>query len=178
MKNKQAFTVWLTGLSGAGKTSLGTNLKKHLDASSFPSCIIDGDILRSGLSKDLNFEIDSRTENIRRAAEISRILNGNQIVSIVSMISPLANQRMNAKNIIGESLFFEVHVATDIKVCEARDTKGYYKSARLGGLTNFTGLSADYEEPVNPALKIDAGVLTLEESTQLLIEKLTVTFAI
>lgn len=177
MTPAQKYTIWLTGLSGAGKSTLATNLKGLFDQKQIPSCILDGDYLRAGLSKDLSFEIAARTENIRRAAEISKLLNENGIISIVSMISPLVEQRALAKTIIGESSFIEIYVATPLATCEARDPKGHYKSARAGGVKNFTGLSADYEPPINPDLKLNAAELSVDECLSLLLQQLRVKFS-
>lgn len=176
MNTSKMFTIWLTGLSGAGKTTIAANLKLMFDQKMIASCIVDGDDLRAGLSKDLGFEVSARTENIRRAAEICKMLNDNRIVSIVAMISPLTEQRALAKSIVGTSSFLEVHVATPLAVCEARDTKGHYKSARQGRMKNFTGLSADYEPPITPDLTLDTSLQSTDECSLVLLKLLQTRF--
>jgi len=141
--------IWLTGLSGAGKTTIANELKKKLDC-----VVLDGDSLRGGLCSDLGFSMDDRDENIRRASEVAKLFysNGNNVV--VSFISPLRIHRLSARSLIPKEDFIEVYINTPIEICEARDVKGLYARARAGEIENFTGISSDYEPPDNPELII------------------------
>lgn len=159
-------TIWLTGLSGAGKTTLAQALHQQLQASGRASVVLDGDALRVGLCKGLGFSEADRSENIRRAAEVARLMNSAGLVVICALISPMAADRAMARDIIGAQLFREVHVATSLAVCEQRDPKGLYRRARSGALPSFTGVSAPYEVPAAPALRIDTLELPVAEAVQ------------
>jgi adenylylsulfate kinase len=150
-----ARTVWLTGLSGAGKSTLAHALVPLLAHRGLPACVIDGDQLRDGLSRDLGFSEGDRAESVRRAAELARLLNAQGIFAVVALISPLSAHREVARGIIGERGYFEVFVKTPLAVCEQRDPKGLYARARRGELGQFTGISAAYEAPARPAMEID-----------------------
>jgi adenylyl-sulfate kinase len=165
-------TIWLTGLSGAGKSTIAAQLKSELFQNGYASCILDGDTIRNGLSMDLGYDMDSRTENVRRISEIAKILNNNQIIAIVSMISPLRKQRVDAKKIIGSENFIEVFVSTPLVVCESRDVKGHYRAARKGSLNHFTGVSCIYEEPDYPDLQLDTTNLSVEDSVNAILSLL------
>ena len=164
LKNQKGVVVWLTGLSGAGKSTLANALENKLHQLNKHTYILDGDNLRLGLNKDLGFSKDDRAENIRRVAEIAHLMNEAGLVVICAFICPSANDRLKAKEIIGSDRFFEVYVSTSIAICESRDPKLLYKKARSGELENFTGISAPYEMPENPDVRIDAGELSLENS--------------
>lgn len=140
------FTLWLTGLSGSGKTTISQAIAEKLSEYNIPTYIIDGDVLRSGLCKDLGFSLSDRKENIRRAAEVAKILNTNHIVVLCALISPLREDRAIAASIVGEKNFIEIYLSTPLAVCEERDVKGLYKKARAGIIENFTGISSPYEE--------------------------------
>lgn len=165
-------TLWLTGLSGSGKTTVSIALADQLANSNLCTYIIDGDILRSGLCKDLGFSLDDRKENIRRAAEVAKILNDAGIVVICALISPLDEDRRIAKSIIGEHNFFEIYLSTPLSVCEKRDVKGLYKKARAGLIENFTGISSPYEAPQTPWISIDTSNKNIDEITSSIINKL------
>lgn len=161
-------TLWLTGLSGAGKSTISEALKVALDkiyGKDVPSFIFDGDIIRKGLNKNLGFSKEDRSENIRRIAEVSKLFNIAGQVSIVCFISPYSDDRNLAKQLHVESnlKFLEIHVSTSLEVCENRDVKGLYKKARAGEIKNFTGISDPYEEPVQPDLKIDTNGRTVDD---------------
>ena len=158
-----AKTLWLTGLSGAGKTTIATSAIERLKASGTVAFMVDGDQLRAGLCKGLGFSQAERTENIRRAAELAKLLNQAGITVIASMISPMATDRALAAEIIGTS-FVEVFISTSLDVCQARDPKGLYAKAVSGEIPSFTGISAPYEQPANPALSINTAVLTINEA--------------
>lgn len=159
-------TVWLTGLSGAGKTTVALALVQALKAQGRAAALLDGDQLRHGLNRDLGFTPEDRHENIRRAAEVARLMNGAGLTVIAAFISPYRADRAMAAAIIGAAHFIEVHVSTPLAVCEARDPKGLYEKARAGHLAQFTGVSAPYEVPLAAALTLDTGALALEESVE------------
>ncbi len=154
-------TVWFTGLPGAGKSTLARMVQQALTRRTKSSVVLDGDELRRGLCRDLGFSVADRSENIRRAAEVAKLLNHAGTYAIVALISPLAEDRANARNIIGTKAMIEIHVATPLAVCEARDPKGLYKRARSGEIADFTGVSAPYEAPLNPELSLDTSTLSL-----------------
>ncbi|WP_250534522.1 adenylyl-sulfate kinase [Caballeronia sp. AZ10_KS36] len=142
--------VWLTGLSGAGKSTIANGLIAVLRESGQAALLLDGDVLRNGLSRDLSFSVQDRAENIRRAAEIARLAADAGIVPVVALISPLRSERARAKEIVGDSRFIEIFVDTPLTLCEARDPKGLYVQARKGAIKEFTGISSPYEAPESP----------------------------
>lgn len=148
-------TFWLTGLSGAGKSTIAFELEQLLRREGRACAVLDGDNLRCGLNRDLGFSECDRRENVRRAAEVARVMNDVGLTVITSFVSPLRSDRAAAREIVGETRFVEVYVSTSLQVCESRDPKGLYRKARQGELTNFTGVSAPYEPPLAPALAID-----------------------
>ena len=163
-QEKKAVTIWLTGLSGAGKTSIAHALAALLEQDGRAVTVLDGDLLRDGLNRDLGFSPQDRQENIRRTAEVARLMNGAGLVVIAALISPNREDRAMAGAIIGAAHFIEVHVSTRLEVCEARDSKGLYARARAGQIPQFTGVSAPYEAPLSPALALDTGSQPLEAS--------------
>jgi adenylylsulfate kinase len=167
-------TLWLTGLSGAGKTTLALALQNSLKAQGYACAVVDGDELRRGLCSDLGFSPADRSENIRRAAELARTLNQAGLIAIVALISPLTADRERARHIIGAEAMFEVHMATPLATCEARDSKGLYKKARAGELADFTGVSAPYEAPNHPQLVFDTAALSVEDCVHTVLHLLKV----
>lgn len=167
---QQAATVWLTGLSGAGKSTLAYALEKYLIANGNPCFVLDGDNVRHGLNRDLGFSAAHRTENIRRIAEVAKLMNDAGMIVITATISPFRSDREMAREIIGKENFFEVHLATPLAICEQRDVKGLYKRARSGVVENFTGISAPYELPHNSALIVDTSLISLDESLSRLLQ--------
>jgi adenylylsulfate kinase len=157
-------TVWLTGLSGAGKSTIAYALEKMLIERGHPSCVLDGDNVRHRLNRDLGFSPAARKENIRRAAEVARLMNDAGLTVITAFISPFHEDRAMAAEIIGAENFVEVHVSTRIDVCESRDPKGLYAKARAGTISEFTGISSPYEAPLAPALRLDSGTLQLQQT--------------
>jgi adenylyl-sulfate kinase len=149
-----AQTVWLTGLSGSGKTTIATAAMRHIEAQGATLVLLDGDALRQGLNKDLGYSDADRMEAVRRVAEMARVFNQNGTLVFVSMISPTWTMREMARNIIGASAFKEVFVDTPLQICEARDVKGLYRRARAGLIPEFTGINAPYEAPLAPALHL------------------------
>ncbi len=141
---------WLTGLSGAGKSTLANALELELHNQGKRTYLLDGDNMRSGLNRDLGFSETDRLENIRRIAEVARLMFDAGLIVITAVISPLRLERQIAKDLIGANGFFEVYVNTPLKICESRDPKGLYRKARRGEITNMTGISGPYEAPLDP----------------------------
>ncbi len=161
--------LFFTGLSGSGKSTLAENLKKRLDDDNMKSIILDGDFIRKGLCSNLGFSKDDRKENIRRIAEVVKILSNSdeRMVIMVAFISPYRDDRNNARDIIGD-MFYEVFMSTTLNVCEKRDVKGLYKKARTGEIKHFTGVSDPYEIPENPEIVIDTDKLSIKESVDII----------
>ena len=147
-------TIWFTGLSGAGKSTLAFTLEKRLIELGQACYVLDGDNIRHGLNQDLGFSPGHRTENIRRIAEVAKLMNDAGLIVLTSFISPYREDRELARSVIGIDNFLEVYVNTPLPVCEERDPKGFYKLARSGGMPDFTGISAPYEPPLNPVLSL------------------------
>ncbi len=162
-------TFWMTGLPGSGKSTLATALTKQLLATGLRCCVLDGDVMRQGLCRDLGFSAADRRENIRRVAEVARLLNDAGVFVVSALISPAQEDRTMAKEIIGHRDFIEVHVATPLAVCEARDPKGLYKRARRGELANLTGVGSVYEIPLAPALAINTDEVAIEAAVALML---------
>ncbi|OLY82736.1 Adenylyl-sulfate kinase [Smittium mucronatum] len=168
-------TIWLTGLSGSGKSTIAVELEKVLFQKGIKAYILDGDNIRFGLNKDLGFSASDRTENIRRISEVCRLFADANIVCIACFISPYVADRDQARAIHVESGldFVEVFVDSSIEVAESRDPKGLYQKARQGLIKEFTGISAPYEEPVKPEIHLDTGDLAVNESVDNIVEYLT-----
>lgn len=169
---QKAVTVWMTGLSGAGKSVLSNEVEKRLFAKGKHTMLLDGDNVRMGLNKNLGFTEEDRIENIRRIAEVSRLMNESGLIVLTAFISPYRLDRRNAKEIIGEDSFVEVYVSTPLEECEKRDVKGLYQKARAGKIPNFTGITSQYEEPEHPDITIDTSKHTLEECAEIILEGL------
>ncbi|MBC3873399.1 adenylyl-sulfate kinase [Undibacterium flavidum] len=159
-----ALTWWMTGLSGAGKSTLAQAWAQQLRQLNHPVCILDGDELRSGLSQDLGFSPEDREEQMRRVAEIAKILNQSGICCIVALISPTLHGRNKAREIIGAARMREVYLSTPLEICQQRDVKGLYQQARQQPGLQLTGVRAPYQAPINPDFSIDTSVLTLEQA--------------
>ena len=164
LNNHNSMVVWLTGLSGSGKSTIANELEKKLYNQGIRSFILDGDNTRLGINSDLDFTNDGRNENIRRVAEISKLISDAGIVVICSFISPLNSYRSLARNIIGSDNFFEVFIDCPLLNCEKRDVKGLYKKARNGEIKNFTGIDSPFEVPNNAELRIDTNKHSIENS--------------
>lgn len=171
LAKQKPIVIWLTGLSGAGKTTIAESLKSKFSAKNIFSVIIDGDALRNTINKNLGYTESDRQENVRRAAEIANIFVENNIVTICTFMSPTIAIRQLAKEIIGEDKFYEVFVKASIENCVDRDVKGLYARYKSGELQNMSGIDALYQEPENPFLVIDTNKLSIEESVNLLLGK-------
>lgn len=162
--HQRSVMVWFTGLSGSGKSTIAIALERELHQRGLLCRILDGDNIRSGINNNLGFSPEDRVENIRRIAEVSRLFVDTGIITIAAFISPSNELREMASSIIGKDDFLEIYVSTPIEECERRDVKGLYAKARKGEIKDFTGISAPFEAPLHPALRLDTSVLSLEES--------------
>ena len=170
--NQKPVTLWFTGLSGAGKSTLANEVEKRLSVLGRYTMLLDGDNIRLGINKNLGFEEKDRIENIRRVAEISKLMNDAGLIVLTSFISPYRSDRRNAKEIIGTENFIEIYVSTPIDECERRDVKGLYKKAREGAIPNFTGIGSPYEAPQNPDITIDTSECSVEDAVDYVMEEL------
>ncbi len=162
--------IWLTGLSGSGKTTLALRLEHYFFSKGFKVFMLDGDNVRNGLCSDLGFTEDDRKENLRRVAEVSKLMLDAGLIIICAFISPNCEDRLAIKQVVGEDRFVEVYVNCTVEVCEKRDVKGLYAKARKGIIPNFTGVSAPYDPPVLPDIELRTGEETVEESVAKLIQ--------
>jgi len=170
--NQRGVTIWLTGLSGSGKSTIAVELEHALIENKHQAYILDGDNIRHGLNKNLGFSPEDRTENIRRIGEVAKLFTEANIITIAAFVSPYREDRDNVRKLLDHGGFIEIYVKCSLEVCEARDTKGLYKKARKGEVKDFTGISAPYEEPLNPELTIDSSKLSVEESTRAILNYL------
>ena len=164
--NQKSKVIWMTGLSGSGKTTVAKGVERYLHSQGILSQLLDGDNIRVGISNNLSFSADDRTENIRRIAEVSKLFLNCGIVTLNCFISPTIEIRNIAKKIIGEENFIEVYINATLETCENRDIKGLYKKARKGEIKDFTGISAPFEAPKNPEIEINTSQLSIDESVQ------------
>lgn len=153
--HQRGITLWFTGLSGSGKSTIAVALERKLTAKGLLCKVLDGDSLRCGLNSDLGFSEQDRAENIRRTAEVCKLFNETGIITIAAFVSPCNLLREEAKIIIGSDRMLEIYISTPLSVCEERDVKGLYAKARAGGISNFTGISSKFEVPQNPDINID-----------------------
>jgi len=162
-------TIWMTGLSGSGKSTLANALDEVLWEHGIRSYVLDGDNIRHGLNKDLGFSPEDRTQNIRRIGEVARLFTDAGVINVTAFISPYRADRDAARAIQGEGDFLEVYVKASVEECEKRDTKGLYAKARAGQIPEFTGISAPYEEPLNPEVTVDTETQSVEESLSVIV---------
>jgi len=168
----KGIVIWMTGLSGCGKSTVATELQKELFGRGCRVFILDGDNVRHGLNGDLGFSPEDREENIRRIGEVAKLFADAGTIAITSFISPYRKDRDRNRGLLKEGEFVEIFVKASLEVCEERDPKGLYKKARAGIIPEFTGISAPYEEPLNPELVIETDKLSVEESAQKIIDYL------
>ena len=164
--NQKSKVVWMTGLSGSGKTTVAKGVERYLHSQGILNQLLDGDNIRVGISNNLSFSPEDRTENIRRIAEVSKLFLNCGVVTLNCFVSPTIEIRNIAKAIIGAENFIEVYINASIETCESRDIKGLYKKARKGEIKDFTGISAPFEAPENPEIEINTSQLSIDESVQ------------
>ncbi|MCM1412403.1 MAG: adenylyl-sulfate kinase [Lachnospiraceae bacterium] len=170
-KNQKPLTLWFTGLSGAGKSTIANALEKNLVSMGKHTMILDGDNVRMGLNGDLGFSEEDRVENIRRIAHVAKLMNDAGLIVLVAAISPFTADREYAREIIGDA-FYEVYISTSLEECETRDVKNLYRKAREGKIPNFTGVSSPYEAPEHPDVVVDTAELSVEDAVQNILEML------
>ena len=163
---QRAKVIWMTGLSGSGKTTIALGLEKELFERGFLVQLLDGDLVRSGINSNLRFSVEDRTENIRRIAEISKLFINCGVITINCFISPTNSIRAMARQIIGTKDFVEVYMNSSLAVCETRDSKGLYAKARRGEIREFTGIDSPFEIPAHPDLELKTDELTIQETIQ------------
>ena len=163
---QKAICIWMTGLSGSGKSTIAQGLEKKLHKNGILTVVLDGDNIRSGINYNLGFSEEDRTENIRRIAEVNKLFLATGIVTINSFVSPTKDIRDLAKQIIGEQDFYEVYINASFDECANRDVKGLYKKALNGEIKNFTGLDAPFEAPTDAALEIKTAEQSIEQSIE------------
>jgi bifunctional enzyme CysN/CysC len=171
-KRQKPCVLWLTGLSGAGKSSVANLLEKKLHAAGHHTYLLDGDNVRHGLTKDLGFTAEDRVENIRRIAEAAKLMVDAGLIVLTAFISPFRAERRMARRLLQEGEFFEIFIDAPLAVAEARDPKGLYKKARRGEIKNFTGIDSPYEEPETPEIRVDTATLTPEAAAQEILAEL------
>ncbi len=164
--------IWFTGLSGSGKSTLANAVNIALFQKGIATYVLDGDNVRHGLCKDLGFSDFDREENIRRISEVAKLFLDAGVVVLTAFVSPFRADRDKARELVEKGDFIEVYCAADLEVCEKRDTKGLYAKARSGAIKDFTGISSPYEHPESPELIINTGALNLEDSVDLVVNKL------
>ena len=168
--NQKGKVVWLTGLSGSGKTTIALQLEKELYKLGFLVQILDGDNIRAGINNNLSFSEGDRTENIRRIAEVSKLFLNCGIITINCFVSPTIKMRQIAKKIIGKENYYEIFIDADLETCEKRDVKGLYKKARNGEIKNFTGIDSQYEKPNNPSLEVNTSQISIDQSIEIILK--------
>jgi bifunctional enzyme CysN/CysC len=173
IKHQKPCIVWLTGLSGSGKSTIANLLESRLHDMHRHTYVLDGDNVRHGLTRDLGFTEADRVENIRRVGETAKLMVDAGLITVVSFISPFISERRMVRDLVDQDEFFEIYVDTPLEVCEARDPKGLYKKARDGEIRNFTGIDSEYEIPEAPDLTLYTADETPEQSVEKLLEFLT-----
>ena len=172
IKNQKPKCLWFTGLPSSGKTTLANKIEEKLFNINKHSYILDGDNLRYGVCSDLNFTEQDRIENIRRAAEISKLMFDAGLIVIASFVSPYLAGRDYARSLFEKNDFFEIYLNTSIDICEKRDVKGLYKKARNGLIKDMTGIGSDYEAPLKAEIVIDTNKMTIDDSANLILSKI------
>ena len=167
---QRGIMIWMTGLSGSGKSTVAIGVERELQKQGILCRILDGDNIRAGINSNLGFSAEDRKENIRRIAEIGKLFVDTGIVTIACFVSPTLELRQMAREIIGPDDFREVYIATPLEECERRDVKGLYARARKGEVKDFTGISAPFEAPENPDLRLDTSQMTLKDEVEAVVE--------
>lgn len=166
----KTYLLWFTGLSGSGKSTLANLVEMELHKKGVSTYILDGDNIRQGINKDLNFTPQDRSENIRRIAEISNLMLEAGVVTLAAFVSPYLKDREAVKQVVGPDNVIEIYVNTSLEVCEQRDVKGLYKKARAGEIKNMTGVSAPYQAPLNPDIEVVTDSQTIQESVAVIMQ--------
>lgn len=166
--NQKGVVVWFTGLSGSGKSTIAVELEKQLHDKGRLVYRLDGDNIRHGLNADLGFSAADRKENIRRTTHVSNLFKDAGVIVLASFISPHQEMRDYARKVIGRGDFIEVYIKASLKSCQQRDPKGYYRKVASGEITQFTGISSDYEEPIMPDIMIDTDKTILENAVNII----------
>ena len=164
--NQNSKVIWMTGLSGSGKTTVAKGVERYLHSQGILNQLLDGDNIRVGISNNLTFSSDDRAENIRRISEVSKLFLNCGVVTLNCFVSPTIEIRNIAKQIIGAENFIEVYINASVDTCEERDVKGLYQKARKGEIKDFTGISAPFEAPKSPEIEINTAQLSIDESVQ------------
>lgn len=164
--NQNSKVIWMTGLSGSGKTTVAKGVERYLHSQGILNQLLDGDNIRVGISNNLTFSSDDRAENIRRISEVSKLFMNCGVVTLNCFVSPTIEIRNIAKEIIGKENFIEVYINASVETCEGRDVKGLYQKARKGEIKDFTGISAPFEAPKSPKIEINTAQLSIDESVQ------------
>ena len=162
--------LWFTGLSGSGKSTIANAVEEALFKKGLKTYVLDGDNIRKGISNDLSFSIEDRTENIRRIAEVASLMVDAGLIVLAAFVSPLKKDRENLRSIVNPDNFVEIFVSTSLEECERRDVKGLYKKARAGEIKDMTGISSPYEAPENPDIVIDTEQLSVSEAVEKVLE--------
>lgn len=170
IKDQTPTCLWMTGLSGSGKSTLANALEVKLNALGRHTYILDGDNLRHGLNADLGFTMDARNENVRRAAEVARLMVDAGLIVIVGLISPLKAERDHARSLFAKNQFKEIYLSTSLQECEKRDIKGLYQKARSGELKDFTGIDSPYQAPDSPEIELDTENLNVEQAVDVIVK--------
>lgn len=172
LKQQKPCLLWFTGLSGSGKSTIAGALESALFKRGQHTYLLDGDNVRHGLCRDLGFSDQDRIENIRRVGEVAKLMADAGLIVLSAFISPFISERQAVRELFEQGEFIEVHMATSLAVCESRDPKGLYQKARAGEIKNFTGISSEYQAPVNPELVIDTDNQSVEQSVDSIISYL------
>lgn len=172
LNKHKSLVLWFTGLSGSGKSTVANQLEQLLFRKGIRTYLLDGDNIRMGLNKGLTFSEEDRNENIRRIAEVAKLFVDAGIVTLSAFVSPLIKNREDVRNIVGDKNFVEIFIDTPLEICEKRDVKGLYQKARRGEISNFTGISAPYEEPTHPDLIIKTENRSIESCAEEILDYL------
>jgi adenylylsulfate kinase len=172
LKGHKSLVIWFTGLSGSGKSTIANQLESLLNQNGLHTYLLDGDNIRMGLNKDLTFSQEDRSENIRRVAEVAKLMADSGIITIAAFITPLESDRKLVKAIIGEENFCDIYIETSLAECIKRDVKGLYKKALAGEISNFTGVSAPFEEPLHSLMRIATEKTSPENAAQYIYEEI------
>ena len=172
LNNHASSILWFTGLSGSGKSTIANELEKVLHQIAIRTIILDGDNIRHGLCRDLDFSDEGRKENIRRIGEVAKLFIESGTFAITTFISPFIEDRVKVRDMVEENEFVEIYIKCSLDVCEDRDIKGLYKKARSGEIKKFTGIDSPYEPPVNPELVIDSDKLNVQQAVNMILHYL------